>query len=212
MSNGDTRSIHLAPVVHLQGNYCAAKHALKGFTDALRMELEEAGVPISVTLIKPASIDTPFFDKAKTYLGVEPQPVPPVYVPEVVSEVILHAAQSPIREIVAGGSGAKLSVARFTPRLADLYMERTTFDSQRTNKPTGGRPDNMYEPVADDGGERGQNWNGHTRQSSVYTKAFLHPRIAATVAAAFAASVALGFAATRLHGLRSTVDGQYPDL
>ena len=68
--------------IPLQGNYCASKHALKAFTDALRMELEEEGVPISITLVKPGSIDTPLFDKAKTYLGVEPQPVPPVYAPE----------------------------------------------------------------------------------------------------------------------------------
>ncbi|HZA34874.1 MAG TPA: SDR family oxidoreductase, partial [Vicinamibacterales bacterium] len=61
--------------IPLQANYCAAKHAVKAFTDALRMELEEEGVPIAVTLVKPASIDTPFFDKARTYLGVEPQPV-----------------------------------------------------------------------------------------------------------------------------------------
>ena len=72
--------------IPLQGNYCAAKHALKAFTDALRMELEEEGAPISVTLVKPASIDTPFFEKARTYLGVEPQPVPPVYAPEVVAQ------------------------------------------------------------------------------------------------------------------------------
>src|SRR6185503_13714621 len=132
--------------IPLQGIYCAAKHALKAFTDTLRMELEEEGVPISVTLVKPASIDTPFFENAKTYLGVEPQPVPPVYAPEVVSEVILHAAQHPIRELIAGGSGAKLSAARFAPRLADLYMERWTFDSQRTARPAAGRPDNLYAP------------------------------------------------------------------
>jgi hypothetical protein len=54
------------------------------------MELEEEGAPIAVTLVKPASINTPFCEKARTYLGVEPQPVPPVYAPEVVSEVILH--------------------------------------------------------------------------------------------------------------------------
>src|SRR5919106_342733 len=72
--------------IPLQANYCAAKHAIKAFTDALRMELEEEGIPISITLVKPASIDTPFFDKARTYLDVEPQPVPPVYAPEVVSE------------------------------------------------------------------------------------------------------------------------------
>jgi short-subunit dehydrogenase len=177
--------------IPLQANYCAAKHALKAFTDALRMELEEAGVPISVTLVKPASIDTPFFDKAKTYLGVEPQPVPPVYAPEVVSEVILEAAQRPVREVIAGGSGAKLSAARFAPRLADLYMERWTFESQRTDKPVNGRPDNLYEPVTDDGGERGRNWAGHTRESSIYTRAFLYPK----AAAAICGGIALCFAA-----------------
>jgi NAD(P)-dependent dehydrogenase (short-subunit alcohol dehydrogenase family) len=181
--------------IPLQGNYCAAKHALKGFTDALRMELEEEGLPISVTLVKPASIDTPFFDKAKTYLGVEPQPVPPVYTPDVVADVILQAAQRPIRELIAGGSGAKLSAARFAPRLADRYMERWTFDSQQTDKPAGpGRPDNLYSPVAHDGGERGRNWEGRTRRSSVYTKSMLHPATAAGVLAA-----ALAFAGAAWH-------------
>jgi NAD(P)-dependent dehydrogenase (short-subunit alcohol dehydrogenase family) len=183
--------------IPLQANYCAAKHAVKAFTDALRMELEEEGVPIAVTLVKPASIDTPFFDKARTYLGVEPQPVPPVYAPEVVSEVVLHAAQHPIRELIAGGSGAKLSAARFAPRAADLYMERWTFASQRTEKPVNGRPDNLYQPVVDDGGERGRNWTGHTRRSSVYTKAFLHPRATAATLAGVAAGLALARAARR---------------
>ena len=177
--------------IPLQGGYCAAKHALKAFTDALRMELEEQGIPIAVTLVKPASIDTPFFEKARTYLGVEPQPVPPVYAPEVVSDVILHAAQYPLRELIAGGSGAKLSAARFAPRLADVYMERWTFDSQGTDKPVNGRADNLYEPVPADGGERGRNWRGHTRQSSIYTRAALHPRVAAAVIA----TLVLGFGA-----------------
>jgi short-subunit dehydrogenase len=179
--------------IPLQANYCAAKHALKGFTDALRMELEEEGLPISVTLVKPASVDTPFFEKARTHLGVEPQPVPPVYAPEVVAEVILAAAEQPIRELIAGGAGAKLSAARFAPRLADLYMERWTFDAQRTETPVNGRADNLYAPVADDGGERGRTWKGHTRASSLYTRAFLYPRATAAVCAlalcvAFAAS------------------------
>jgi NAD(P)-dependent dehydrogenase (short-subunit alcohol dehydrogenase family) len=175
--------------IPLQGNYCAAKHALKAFSDALRMELEEEGVPISVTLVKPASIDTPFFDKAKTYLGVEPQPIPPVYAPEVVAEVILAAAQRPVREIFAGGAGAKLSVARFAPRLADKYMERWTFADQRTDTPAmPDRPHNLYAPVAHDGGERGRNWRGRTRASSIYTTAVLHPAVTAgalALAAAF---------------------------
>jgi NAD(P)-dependent dehydrogenase (short-subunit alcohol dehydrogenase family) len=181
--------------IPLQGNYCAAKHALKAFTDALRMELEEEGIPVSVTLVKPASIDTPFFEKAKSYLGVEPQPVPPVYAPEVVSEVLLHAAQRPLREIIAGGSGAKLSAARFVPRLADQYMQRWTFDSQRTDAPTSGRANNLYTPVAHDGGERGRNWSAHVRRSSVYTKAALHPGLTAAAFGALAVT-ALIFAAT----------------
>jgi short-subunit dehydrogenase len=183
--------------IPLQGNYCAAKHALKAFTDALRMELEEAQVPISVTLVKPASIDTPFFEKARTNLGVEPQPVPPVYAPEVVAEVILHAAQEPLRELIAGGSGAKLSAARFAPRMADRYMERWTFDSQSTDIPVRGRADNLYHPVADDGEERGRNWKGHTRETSLYTRAFLHPGAAAAMLGVVGAALAIRFAASR---------------
>jgi NAD(P)-dependent dehydrogenase (short-subunit alcohol dehydrogenase family) len=193
--------------IPLQVNYCAAKHAIKAFTDGLRMELEEEGVPMSITLVKPASIDTPFFEKARTYLDVEPQPVPPVYAPEVVSEVILHAAQHPIRELIAGGSGATLSAARFTPRLADLYMERWTFASQRTDTPVNGRPHNLYEPVADDGGERGRNWSGHTRRSSLYTKAFLHPRAAVAALAAVIAGVAVARGTRALIGSHARHSG-----
>lgn len=181
--------------IPLQGGYCASKHAIKAFTDALRMELEEEGVPISVTLVKPASIDTPFFEKARTYLGVEPQPVPPVYAPEVVSDVILHAAVRPLRELIAGGSGAKLSASRFAPRAADLYMERWTFDSQRTDMATNGRPDNLYAPVADDGGERGRNWKGHTRESSIYTRAALNPGGASAIVAGLAVATGVALAA-----------------
>jgi NAD(P)-dependent dehydrogenase (short-subunit alcohol dehydrogenase family) len=175
--------------IPLQGNYCAAKHAIKAFTDALRMELEEEGVPISVSLVKPASIATPFFDKARTYLGVEPQPVPPVYAPEVVAAVILTAARRPVREMIAGGAGAKLSAARFAPRVADLYMERWTFDGQRTDVPVTGRPDNLYSAVADDGGTRGRNWQGHTRESSLYTAAQLRPARAAVTGVALASAL-----------------------
>ncbi len=91
--------------VPLQGNYCAGKHALKAFTDTLRMELEDEGAPISVTLVKLAGADVPFFEKARIDAGV--------------AGVILHAAQHPVREMTAGGTGARLSAARFVPRLAD---------------------------------------------------------------------------------------------
>ena len=108
--------------IPLQGGYCAAKHALKAFTDALRMELEEEDVPISVTLVKPASIDTPFFEKASTYLGVEPQPVPPVYAPEVVSEVILHAAEHPLRELISARRRLGATAALRGRRIRDILQ------------------------------------------------------------------------------------------
>jgi short-subunit dehydrogenase len=185
---GSTLSDRAIP---LQGSYCASKHALKAFTDTLRMELEEQGAPISVTLVKPASVDTPFFDKARTYMHTEPQPVPPVYAPEVVSEVIIAAAQRPVREVIAGGAGVKLSAARFLPRLADLYMERWTFDAQSTGRPAARRRDNLYEPVPDDGGTRGNNWTGHTRKSSLYTEAVLRPLAAAGVFACLGVALAV---------------------
>jgi NAD(P)-dependent dehydrogenase (short-subunit alcohol dehydrogenase family) len=162
--------------IPLQGNYSAAKHAVKGFTDTLRMELEEEGVPISVTLVKPGSMDTPFFEKARTLMGVEPQPIPPVYAPDVCAEAILHCAEHPVRDIVVGGMGKVIQLAALAPRLADKYMERTTFDGQLTDKPVAdGRRDNLYEPVAHDGGERGRNWTGRTKETSLYTWAALHP-------------------------------------
>jgi short-subunit dehydrogenase len=175
--------------IPLQGNYSAAKHAIKGFTDALRMELDDAGAPISVTLIKPSSIDTPFFDKARSHLGVEPQPVPPVYAPDLVADAILAAAQRPVRDVIVGGSGRLLSMSSLAPRAADAYMERSLFDSQKTDKPVFGRADNLFAPVAHDGGERGRNWQGRTIRRSASTAAALHPRAAAgllTAAAAFA--------------------------
>ncbi|HJU73040.1 MAG TPA: SDR family oxidoreductase [Gemmatimonadaceae bacterium] len=177
--------------IPLQGNYCAAKHALKAFTDSLRMELEEEGWLISVTLLKPGSIDTPLFEKARSYMGVEPQPVPPVYAPEAAAHAILECAAHPHRDVIVGGMGKVLSLTNVAPRLADRYMERKTFDSQRTDIPLAdSRRDNLYEPVADDGGARGRNWSGRTADRSLYTEAVLHPRKALASAAAGAAVVA----------------------
>jgi NAD(P)-dependent dehydrogenase (short-subunit alcohol dehydrogenase family) len=178
--------------IPLQGNYCAAKHAIKAFTDALRMELEQDGVPISLTLVKPGSMDTPLFEKAKSYMGVEPQPVPPVYAPDLAAGAILHCAQHPTRDIIVGGMGAMLRLGNDFPRVADRYMEATTFDSQKTGNPVGDRPDNLYAPVAYDGGERGRNWTGRTKSTSLYTAARLHPGITAAAAAVGIGMIAAG--------------------
>jgi NAD(P)-dependent dehydrogenase (short-subunit alcohol dehydrogenase family) len=158
-----------------QGAYCASKHALRGFTDALRMELEEAGLPIALSLIKPSAIDTPYKDHAKNYLERAPKNPPPVYAPEVAAEAILACAESPRRDVVVGGGGAAVSiVGRLLPRLTDLVMERTMSRLQLTDRPAGDRNrHNLFAP-GDDGDERG-GYPHHVAESSLYTQAMLHP-------------------------------------
>jgi NAD(P)-dependent dehydrogenase (short-subunit alcohol dehydrogenase family) len=161
--------------IPLQGAYSASKHAVKGFTDALRVELEEEGAPISVTLIKPSSIDTPYFQHAKNYMEVEPKPPAPVYAPEVVANAILRAAEHPIRDITIGGGGRVLTaLGTALPRLTDFYMERTMFSSQRSEMPSQRNPGNLYQSSGGENLERG-GYKGHVMQSSIYTQAALSP-------------------------------------
>jgi short-subunit dehydrogenase len=161
--------------IPLQGAYSASKHAVKGFTDALRMELEEERAPVSVTLIKPSAIDTPYFKHAKNYMAVQPKPPAPVYAPEVVANAILRAAEHPVRDITIGGGGRFLSaMGTALPRLTDFYMERAMFSSQRSNVPAGEQPGNLYEPSGEENLERGA-YEGHVMESSVYTQATLSP-------------------------------------
>ena len=184
--------------IPLQGNYCAAKHAMKAFTDSLRMELEEEGAPVSVTLVKPGSIDTPFFQKARVYIDREPQPVPPVYSPELCARTILECAERPVRDVLVSGMAKIISLAgTVAPRLTDYYMERTTTESQMTDVLVApGRRDNLYEPVADDGGERGQ-YAGRVSEHSLYTHAALHPRATLLAASVLGAAAATGWRAAR---------------
>jgi short-subunit dehydrogenase len=161
--------------IPLQGTYSASKHAVKGFTDAMRMELEEEGVPVSVTLIKPSTIDTPYFKHAKNYMEVQPKPPAPVYAPEVVANAILRAAEHPVRDITIGGGGRFLTaMGAALPRLTDFYMERAMFSSQQSAEPDEGRPGNLYRPSGEENLERG-GYEGHVVESSVYTQAALSP-------------------------------------
>lgn len=163
--------------IPLQGTYCASKHAVKGYTDALRMELEEEDAPISVTLIKPSAIDTPYKDHAKNYLPVEPQNPPPVYAPETVADAILYSAEHPERDVFVGAGGKALSIGgKYAPRLTDKVMEAALFDIQQTEKPAPeDRRDGLYDATSDLR-ERG-GYDGHVAESSLYTKATLHPLV-----------------------------------
>ncbi len=123
--------------VPLQGMYSASKHAVKGFTDALRMELEHDKVPISVTLVKPAGVDTLFAVHAKNYMDREPALPPPVYAPELVAQAILYAAQHPKRDVFVGGAAKAVSVGGFhMPALMDKYMSSVLYKQQKSATPT----------------------------------------------------------------------------
>ncbi|MFO1434563.1 MAG: SDR family oxidoreductase [Candidatus Competibacteraceae bacterium] len=165
----------------LQSHYSASKQAVKGFTDALRMELEKEGVPVSVSLIKPASIATPMPQHAKNYMAVEPTLPPPVYAPAVVAETILQCAQRPVRDVIVGGGGRLFSsLGYLLPRLMDRLMEARLFDQQKAGpRQRPSEETNLYAPVRGSDRERGE-INRHVMQSSLYTRAALHPMLTLT--------------------------------
>ena len=183
----------------LQGHYTASKHAVKGFTDSLRIELEEAGVPVSVTLIQPAAIDTPYPQHAKSYLGVEPKHLPPVYAPEVVADAIVQCAQQPQRDVLVGGSGKVFAATeKYAPRLGDLMKEKTGFAGQYTDLPDRGE-DTLHAPRPGDGRVHGD-YPGRVLQSSLYTKARLNRGATLLSLAVIGAGIALASRPSRSGG------------
>jgi short-subunit dehydrogenase len=176
--------------ISVQGTYCASKHAVKGYTDALRMELEKEGSPISVTLIKPSAVDTPYIQHAKNLLPTEPMNPPPVYSPETVARAILHCAQHAERDVFVGAGGMALSeIGHRAPRLTDKVMEATMFDLQKSEEPSHhSRPDSLHGP-SQDGGERG-GYPGHVAESSACTQASLHPVLVGSLMAGLGLAIA----------------------
>ena len=132
-----------------QSAYSSSKHAIIGFLDALRLELQQEGVPIAVTNVMPSGINTPFFNKAKTKLGVKPQPMAPVYQPSVVAETIIFAAHNPTRDIVAGGAGKMLNlVQKLSPALLDKMLLKSAFEGQKSDQEkSSDAPDNLYQTL-----------------------------------------------------------------
>src|ERR687894_563498 len=130
--------------------YGASKHGIDGFLEALRVELKREGWPISVTQVMPATINTPFFDKGRTKLGVKPVGVPPIYEPHTVANIIVYAAENPARDLVCGGAAQALILnQRLSPRMLDAILAtRAGFAPQKTEEPrTEDDPDNLYAPI-----------------------------------------------------------------
>jgi short-subunit dehydrogenase len=163
--------------VALQAAYCAAKHGVVAFGEALRLELRHANVPVSVVDVLPSSINTPLFEHARAKIGVLPRPIAPVYEPRVVAEAIVEAAQRPVREVFAGFAGRLFAAAqRLSPAMVDWYLlgPGRVVDGQKTDRPDDGR-DNLFQPTLGPGRTTGQFGYG-SKSMSLYTRWFgLHP-------------------------------------
>lgn len=179
----------------IQGMYSASKHAIKGFTDSFRTEMEEEGAPVSITLIKPAAIDTPFAQHAANSTSDKPIFPPPVYLPEDVADAILQAAVHGDRDIYIGG-GARLISAlnNFVPAAIDwidahMLLKQSVADASAVRAPEG-----SLNEAGVDGSVRGD--SPHHVQRSIYSRATTHPVLAGAVAAGVAV------AGAALYGLR----------
>ena len=184
--------------IPFQGPYCAAKFAVKGFTEAFRRESMARHAPLSISLIKPAAIDTLFMEHARNRLGSRgTRNPPPAYHPNLVARAILHACERPVRQVTVGGAGGlSLVIAnRLAPGLMDRAFALFGLPSQTTDDP--GRPerrDNLYAP-REDGAER-SSLRPFTRKTSLALEAQLHPWVTSAVIAA-AGAMLLAYTGSR---------------
>lgn len=144
--------------IPLQSAYCAAKHAVMGFTESLRTELLHDQSNIQVCVAQLPAVNTPQFDWVKSRLPKKPQPVPPIFQPEVIADAVVWLSHHPRRELYIGASTAKAIIAdKIAPGLADRYLARNGYDSQQTEQPeVPDRPHNLWQPVTGDHGAHGR--------------------------------------------------------
>jgi len=177
--------------IPLQAAYCAAKHGVIAFGEALRLELQAQGSPVRVVDVLPSSINSPLYDNARSKLGVVPKPVGRVYEPSVVAEAIVAVAEHPVRQVYAGFVGRLVDLAqRISPSFVDWYMRGpwNATAGQRTDLADDGH-DNLFSPSTGKGSVTGR-FGRHSQSTSVYTKLFgSHP-------AAGRVAVGAGLAAT----------------
>ena len=143
--------------IPLQSAYCAAKHAIQGFNESLRSELIHDESNVRVTMVQLPAMNTPQFSWVKSRLPNKPQPVPPIYQPEVGAEAVLFAAHNDRRELQVGYPTVEAIIGnRIAPGFADWYLARNGYEAQQTGEPVeSDRRDNLWEPVPGDHGAHG---------------------------------------------------------
>lgn len=180
--------------IPLQSAYCGAKHAMRGFTNSVRTELMHDKSNVRITMVQLPAVNTPQFDVSKTTLPKHPQPVPPIYQPEVPARAIYWAAHRRRREVWVGASSAIVIAGnKLLPGLGDRYLARTGYASQQTDEPVDeNRPNNLYEPVAGDQGAHGDfDGQSHGESPQFWTTRHRAALLAAGLGLAGAATAAL---------------------
>jgi NAD(P)-dependent dehydrogenase (short-subunit alcohol dehydrogenase family) len=179
--------------IPLQSAYCGGKHAINGFTESLRCELRHDKSNVHVTVVQMPAVNTPQFSWVRSRLSRHPQPVPPIYQPEVAARGIVYAAGHPRRKqyFVGASTTATILANRVAPALLDRYLARTGYDSQQTGEPEPRRPDNLWEPVdeprGDDHGAHGE-FDDRSHRRSAQLLVSHHPAAATATAVVTAAA------------------------
>jgi len=170
--------------IPLQSGYCASKHAIQGFTEALRCELRHDASAVGVTMVQLPAMNTPQFDMVRSRLPHEAQPVPPIYQPEVAARAIVAAAHQPARREWWVGASTAVTIMgnAVAPGLGDRYLGRTGFSSQQTDKLATRREDNLFEPMPGARSARGR-FNDRAHDHSLQWDATRHRRLVAVGAA-----------------------------
>jgi NAD(P)-dependent dehydrogenase (short-subunit alcohol dehydrogenase family) len=166
--------------IPLQAAYCATKAALRTFMESARVELQKEGSGVDISVILPAAINTPQFDRSRQKLGLQPQPVPPIYQPEPFADAVVHCFEHPIRELPVGWGAQKLLWGqKLSPRAGDRLLLRNGWKGQHTDelKPINS-PDNLFEPMPGDPGAHGR-FDDRSRGSTLWTQARLNRALVA---------------------------------
>ena len=182
--------------IPLQAAYCGSKHAVNGFTESLRCELLHDKSNVHVTVVQMPAVNTPQFSWVRSKLPRHPQPVPPIYQPEVAARGVVYAADHPERKqyFVGASTVATILANRVAPALLDRYLARTGYGSQQTGDREPDRPDNLWEPVDE---PRGEDYGAHgefDRKSHPRSAQLLMSRHPVAAMAAAAGTAAAGAA------------------
>jgi NAD(P)-dependent dehydrogenase (short-subunit alcohol dehydrogenase family) len=161
--------------IPLQAAYCSTKAALRTFFESARVELRKEGAGVDVCVILPGAINTPQFDRGRQKIGLQPQPVPPIYQPEPFAEAVIHCCERPARELpISWGAQKLLWGQKLSPRAGDLVLLRNGWRAQHTDelKPTDS-PDNLFDVIPGDPGAHGR-FDDRSRSTTAWTTVRLH--------------------------------------